>query len=90
MEVNRAIAEPAFVQPLEVQPDIVAGQGALAASHRDRHEEELVVVDEPSLDRLGRELRTADAEISAGFRLQLPDRVRVNSRSIRVLALVTV
>src|SRR2546423_840696 len=55
VEVNGAVAEPALVQQLEVHPDIVAGQGTLAASHHDGHEEQLVLVDEPSLDRLGRE-----------------------------------
>jgi hypothetical protein len=71
-------------------PPRLAGQGTLAASHHDRDEEQLVLVDEPSLDRLGREPRTAHAEISAGLRLQLPDASGSNSRSIRVLALVTV
>ena len=51
----------------------------------DGHEEQLVLVDEPSLDRLGRERGTAHAEISADCRLQPPDRLRVERRSIRVL-----
>ena len=57
MELNRAVAEPMLVQQLEVHPDKVAGQGTLAASHRDGHEEQPVLVDETSLDRLGRETR---------------------------------
>jgi len=59
VEVNRAVAEPAFVQQFEVHADTVAGQRTLAASDQDRLEEHQVLVDEPSFDRLGGQRGTA-------------------------------
>ena len=58
-------------------PDIVVQKGTLAASHNDRHEEQVVRVDQPSLDRLRRKLRTADGQVTARRRLQLMDRFGV-------------
>jgi hypothetical protein len=52
VEVDRAVAEQAFVQQLRVHADIVVGEGALAASDDDRDEEQVVLVDQPRLDRL--------------------------------------
>jgi hypothetical protein len=58
VEVNRAVAETAFVQQLEVHANVVAGEGTFAASHDDGHEEQLVLVDQTGLDRPGRKLGT--------------------------------
>ena len=88
MEVDRAGAEPAFVQELEIHADVL-GERALAASDHDGHEEQLVRVHEPGFDRLRREVGAADGQITRRRRLQSADRLGSSSRSIRVLALVT-
>ena len=48
---------------LELHTDIV-GERLLPASHHDRREEQLVLVDEPGLDRLGGEIGTAHGEVA--------------------------
>src|SRR5215203_1640188 len=76
VEVNHAVAETAFVQQFELQADIV-GEGLFAASHHYRREEQVALVDQPGLDRLGGEVRTAHADVTSGLRFHLPDRFRV-------------
>src|SRR5439155_15221982 len=75
-EVNRAVAETAFVEELELQTDIVR-KGLLAASHHDGRDEQLELVDQAGLDRLGREVGTSDADVTLCRRLKLPNRLRV-------------
>ena len=65
--------EAAFVQQLELEADAV-GQGTLAASHDDRNEEEVVLVDQARPDRLGGEDGTAHGDIPVRPGLHLPDR----------------
>jgi hypothetical protein len=89
VEVDGPVAEAVFVEQLEAYAN-VAGEGGLAASDDRGHEEQVVLVDEPGLDRPSRELGTADGEITGRSRFQLPDASGSKSRSIRVLALVTV
>ena len=72
MEINRAVAKTAFVHQLKTGSETVVGEGALAAADDYRHEEKLVLVNQPSVDRLGRKLRTSDGQIAARSRLQLP------------------
>src|SRR5206468_4004134 len=74
VEVNDAVAEAALAKQLEVQADTV-GEGLLAASHHDRREEQLELVDQTSLERLGGELRTTHADVTGRSLFQLPDRV---------------
>ena len=61
-EIDRAVAEAAFVQELQVGANAV-GEHALSASHDDGHEEEVDLVDEARLDRLPRERGTADGDV---------------------------
>src|SRR5436309_16001915 len=77
LEVNRAVTETAFVQKLEVHADAAVGEGTLAASHGDGHEEQLVFVDQPSLDGVSGKLGTAHGQVTGRRSLQLPDRVRI-------------
>jgi hypothetical protein len=74
-----------LVQQLEVHPDKVAGQGTLAASHRDGHEEQPVLVDETSLDRLGRETR-ADRWRRSTARCRSCRRLRAGPRIVRLVS----
>jgi hypothetical protein len=56
---SRGRAEAVFLKQLEVGAETIGGKGSLAAADQDRHEEELVRVDQPSGDRLSRNLGTA-------------------------------
>jgi hypothetical protein len=60
--VNHPVAEPAFVQQFELQADMV-GERLVAASHHDGHEEQLELVDQSGLDRLGSEVGTCGCQI---------------------------
>jgi hypothetical protein len=75
-EVDDAVAEAAFVQQLQVQPEVV-GEGSGAASDHDRREEELALVDETGRERVACQLGAADGEVPFGRRLQAPRRVGV-------------
>jgi hypothetical protein len=55
----------------------VVGEGALARSYNDGDEEQLVLVDEASLDRLRCKIGTAHRQVTGRCRLQLPDRLRI-------------
>src|SRR5215203_3674144 len=76
VEVKHAIDETAFVQQFELQADIV-GEGLFAASHHDGRDEQVPLVDQPGLYRLGGEVGTAHANVTSRSRLHLPDRFRV-------------
>jgi hypothetical protein len=70
-QVDHAVAEPPLVQQLEIDAD-VGWEERIAAT-----DEELVLVDQPSPDRLRCQVRTVDAEGKVGVGLQLPHRRRV-------------
>src|SRR5436190_23607824 len=72
LEVDGAVAKTAFVQQLELDVNVV-GESAFAGPHHDGNEEEAVLVDQPSLDRLRRKTGTPDGEVMAARRLELPD-----------------
>src|SRR3989440_7808084 len=72
VEVHHAVAEAAFVQQFEVEANMV-GEGLFAASHYDRRDDEMVLVDQLGLDRLGGELRTAHRDVAYGSDFHLPD-----------------
>jgi hypothetical protein len=59
VEIDGAVAETAFLHQLKVEPEAIVGEGALPTSDKDRHQEELVLIDQAGRDRPGRELRTA-------------------------------
>ncbi len=44
MEVNDAVSEPSLIEKFELRADVV-WQGALAASHHDRAQEQMALVD---------------------------------------------
>ncbi|GAC1465707.1 MAG: hypothetical protein PVSMB1_15330 [Gemmatimonadaceae bacterium] len=52
VEVNDAAAETVFVHQLEIQAHIVR-QGPIAASHDNGCEEDVVLINQSGLDRLG-------------------------------------
>ena len=90
MEVNDAVAKAALVEQFELGTDVV-GQGALAAAHHDRAEEQMALVDQPLADRLAGELGTADRDVGPPSTPSAAGSASAsNSRSIRVLALDTV
>src|SRR5262245_61170565 len=74
VEVDRAVAEPALVDELEVDAGAVR-EGALAASDDHGHLEQVVLVDQPGPDRLGGELGPSDGEVAFRRRLQLSYRL---------------
>ncbi len=56
---------------------LIDGEGALAAADQDRHQVELVLIDQPGRDRPGCELRTSHPQVAGRGRLQLADRVGI-------------
>lgn len=63
MEVHHAPVETANVSQFEEQVDVVR-EGPVAASHHDGYDEQLPLVDQPGLDRLGGEAGTADGDVA--------------------------
>jgi len=49
VEVNDAVSEPALIEKFELRADVV-WQGALAASHHDRAQQQMALVDQPRAD----------------------------------------
>src|SRR4051794_5903884 len=78
VEVNHAVAEAALVEELELQADMV-GEGLFAASHHDGREEQVALVDQPGLDRLGGEVGTAHGDVTSRCRFQLANRFRIEA-----------
>src|ERR671910_2172880 len=75
-EVDHAVAETALVQQLQLQADTV-GEGLLAASDHDGCDEQLAFVDQPGLERVAGEIRTAHRQVTFRRRLQLTNRLGV-------------
>ena len=59
VEVNDAVSEPALIEKFELRADVV-WHGALAASHHDRAQEQMALVDQPQADCVASELGTPD------------------------------
>src|SRR5436309_3393502 len=76
VEVNHAVAETALVQQFELQAD-TAGKGLYAASHHDGRYEQVELVDQPGLDRLGCEVGTAHGDVGSRPRFHPADRFGV-------------
>ena len=89
MEVNDAVSEPALIEKVELRTDVVC-KGALAASHHDRAQEQMALVDQPRADCVASEFGTPDCDVGPEDCLSRRTASRSNSRSIRVLALDTV
>jgi hypothetical protein len=82
--VHHAVAEPPFVQQLQLQADFV-GEGLLATAHHNRCEEQVALVDQPGFEGLGRQVGTAHGEVMSPCRLSCRTASGSKSRSIRVL-----
>src|SRR4051812_21153074 len=65
-----------LVEQLEVRGD-AGGERRVAAADNDGREEQVELVDQAGLDRLGGELWTADAEVAVRRRLYPPHRLRI-------------
>ena len=86
VELHHAVAEAAFVQQFELQAHVV-GQGPLAPSDHDGHDEQLVLVDQPGPDRLAGELGPPTLRSRSADAFSCRTASGSKSRSIRVLAL---
>jgi hypothetical protein len=64
-EVDDAVAEAAFVEQLQLDPD-TSGQARLAAADDDREHEQVDLVHQPGREGVPGQARTADAEVSIG------------------------
>ena len=87
VEVDRAASEAAFVHQVEVQADVV-GERPLAAPYHDGHEEQVPLVDQPGLDRVGGEVRAAHLRSRSDEALIRRTTSGSKSRSISVLAVI--
>src|SRR5687767_2681 len=67
VEVNHAALETAFVQQFELQAD-VCGEVPFTTSNYDGRDEQVALVYQPGLERLGGEVGTAHADVT--FRLR--------------------
>ena len=76
VQVDGAVPEATHVLEIEVHADAVR-ERRRAASHHDRREEQMDLVDQPRSERLRGEVGTADAEVARRRRLHLSDRVGV-------------
>jgi hypothetical protein len=74
--MNHAVGETAFVQQFEVEADLV-GESLVASSHYDGRDDQVDLVDQPGLERLGGEIGPTHAEVALRGRLQLPDGIRL-------------
>jgi len=86
VEMNDVAFEAALAQELKLSTHVVR-QRALTATHDDRAEEQMALVDQARGDRLAGELGTTDGDVR--YEVSLSRRIvsASNSRSIRVLAL---
>jgi hypothetical protein len=73
VEVDDAALEATLVQEREVCAQVVR-QCAFAATHEDRIEEQLALVDEACGDRLAGEFGTTYRDVGSGSRFKLADR----------------
>src|SRR4030095_9537966 len=75
-KIDPSVGKTALIQ--EIQPyAYVAGQAPLAAAKHSRHDEQMILVDEPGPDRVGGEGRTSHRNIERRLSLQLANHLRV-------------
>src|SRR3954471_10984159 len=77
-EVHDTVAEPALLQQLQLDPG-VPGECGLACTDEHRMNEELALIDQPSVERVRGEGRPADGQVAGGGRLDVTDRIGVES-----------
>jgi len=89
VEVNHAVAEASFGQQIESEQNVVR-QGLFAASHQDGPDNQVVLVHQPGLDRMGGEAGSSHRDVASCQHFCAPDRFRVEvSLDPRFLALET-
>src|SRR5215218_741253 len=76
VEVNHAALETAFVQQFELQAD-VAGEMPFTATNHDGRDEQVTLVYQPGLERLGRQVGTTHADVALRLRFHPTDRFGV-------------
>ena len=75
-KIDHSITKTALVQ--EIQPyAYVAGQDPLAAAKDSRHDEQMILVDEPRPDGMGGEGGTTHRNIVRQLRLQVANHLRI-------------
>jgi hypothetical protein len=72
VEVNDAVSEAAFIETFELRADVVS-QGALAAFHHDRAQEQMALVEQPRADCVASELGTPNCDVGPRGLLEPPD-----------------
>ena len=75
-KIDHSISKTALVQEIQLYA-YVAGQDPNASAKQSRHDEQMILVDEPGPDRVGGEGRTSHRNIERRLSLQVPDRLRV-------------
>jgi hypothetical protein len=75
-KTDHSISKTALVQEIQLYA-YVAGQDPLAAAKHDRHDEQMILVDEPGPDRVCGEGRTSHRNILRQLSLQVADRLRL-------------
>src|SRR6266545_767053 len=77
-EVHDTVAEPVFLQQLQLDAG-VAGECGLSFTDEHRINEELALIDQPGVERVRREGRPADGQVAGGGRLHVADRIGVEA-----------
>src|SRR5215813_10160325 len=75
-KIDHSISETALVQEIQLCA-YVAGQDPLAAAKHDRHDQQMILVDEPGPDRVCGEGRSSHRNIVRQSSLQVAKRLRV-------------
>ena len=75
-KMDHSICKTALVQEIQLYA-YVAGQDSLAAVTHHRHNEQMILVDEPGPDRLCGKVRTSHRNIVRRLSLQVANRLRV-------------
>ena len=75
MKINPSVTNTTFVQEIQLYA-YVAGQNLLDAAKHKRYDEQLILVDKPSPDRLCSQVRTSHRDIVRQLSLQVANRLR--------------
>src|SRR5437667_8123611 len=84
-EVHDTVAEPALLQQLQLDAG-VAGECGLAVTDEHRINEELALIDQPGVERVGGEGRPADGQVSGGGGLDVANGIGVHAAHERRVA----
>ena len=88
VEVHDTAAEPVLLQQIQLDAG-VAGERRLSSTDEHRINEELALIDQPGVQRMGSEGRAADSQIARGGCLHLVDRVGIEAALKPVLVVET-